>query len=117
LAFNNQHRQGYGLDGSTNLDLFSGIPATQNFTGSAGSTITVGWAVPLNVAAMQPESYEVRFDGANYTIARTHDGQTLYSGAALPATFQGLTLAGTLAANERVILRPFQARGGVVSWG
>jgi len=114
LAFNNQHRQGYGLDGSTNLDLFSGIPATQNFTGSAGSTITVGWAVPLNVAAMQPESYEVRFDGANYTIARTRDGQTLYSGAALPATFQGLTLAGTLAANERVILRPFQAQGGVV---
>lgn len=114
LAFNNQHRQGYGLDGSTNLDLFSGIPATQNFTGSAGSTIAVGWAVPLNVAAMQPESYEVRFDGANYTIARTRDGQTLYSGAALPATFQGLTLAGTLAANERVILRPFQAQGGVV---
>jgi flagellar hook-associated protein 1 FlgK len=63
---------------------------------------------------MQPESYEVRFDGANYTIARTRDGQTLYSGAALPATFQGLTLAGTLAANERVILRPFQAQGGVV---
>jgi len=114
LAFNNQHRQGYGLDGSTNLDFFSGIPATQNFTGSAGSTITVGWAVPLNVAAMQPESYEVRFDGANYTIARTRDGQTVYSGAALPATFQGLTLTGTLAANERVILRPFQAQGGVV---
>lgn len=112
LAFNAQHRQGYGLDGVNNRDFFAGIPATQSFTGSSGSTITVGWAVPLDVAAMQPESYEVRFDGANYTISRTRDGQNLFTGAALPATFQGMTLAGTLTAGERVILRPFQPQGG-----
>lgn len=115
LAVNDQHRKGYGLDGVNNRVLFAGVPASQSFTGDQGSTLTVGWASPLNLAAMQPDSFEVRYDGANYTITRLRDGQSLYSGAALPATFQGLTLSGSLAAGERVAVRPFQAQGGNLS--
>ncbi|MFN4023109.1 MAG: flagellar hook-associated protein FlgK [Hydrogenophilus thermoluteolus] len=115
LAFNAQHQQGYGLDGVTNRDFFGGVPSTQTFTGDQGSNLTVGWATPLDVAAMQPASFEIRYDGSNYTITRLHDGQSLYTGATLPATFQGLTLTGTLNAGERVVVRPFPAQGGTLA--
>ncbi|GLW61383.1 hypothetical protein Hthe01_17320 [Hydrogenophilus thermoluteolus] len=64
---------------------------------------------------MQPASFEIRYDGSNYTITRLHDGQSLYTGATLPATFQGLTLTGTLNAGERVVVRPFPAQGGTLA--
>lgn len=115
LAFNAQHQQGYRLDGVTNRDFFDGVPSTQTFTGDQGSNLTVGWATPLSVADMQPASFEIRYDGSNYTITRLHDGRSLYTGATLPGTFQGLTLTGALSVGERVVVRPFPAQGGTLA--
>ncbi len=109
LAFNEQHRLGFGLNGSTNLDFFSGVPATQSFTGSQGNSLSVAWALPLNVAQFRPDAYEVRYDGANYTVTRLSDQSNIFTGAAFPPSLEGLAISGTLAAGERVVLRPYEA--------
>ncbi len=109
LAFNAQHRQGYGLDGITNRDFFSGVPSSQTFTGSQSNNLNVAWSLPLDVAQLRPDAYEVRFDGTNYLVTRLSDQQVIYNNTSLPATVEGLTISGTLVAGERVVLRPYDA--------
>ncbi|MCX7945852.1 MAG: flagellar hook-associated protein FlgK [Hydrogenophilus sp.] len=126
--YNAQHRLGFGLDGSTNLNFFAGVATSYSATGSSGSTVTIDLApVPpyattaAAVAAMRPSAYEYRRVGANYELVRLSDNSVLYSAATPPTaamTFDGFRFsAAALAAGERVVLRPHQDAASAVTVG
>lgn len=106
---NLQHRSGYGLDGSTGVDFFSGPslylqPGSRN-TGGA----VVGSGTVTALSQLTLDDYEVRFSGpASYTVVNTTKNSVVSNGAyasGSPIAFDGLSfsisdLAGPPAAGD-----------------
>ncbi len=106
---NLQHRSGYGLDGSTGVDFFSGPslylqPGSRN-TGGA----VVGSGTVTALSQLTLDDYEVRFSGpASYTVVNTTKNSVVSNGAyasGSPIAFDGLSFsisdfAGTPAAGD-----------------
>lgn len=112
---NNTHSAGYGLDGSTGQDFFTGIninaAANRNNTGTGTVAATVTAPDKLNVHKYQVEftaanSYNIR-DMTNGSIVAT---EAYAAGPATSAYFltQGMqvTLNGAPAANDKFIVNP-----------
>jgi len=109
-AFNAQHRQGMDFAGDLGGDFFTtGAPVSSGASGnSAGSTLA---AVITDASALSSRDYELRFDGAAWSV---RDAQT---GTAIPATgagtagsplvFAGLSVTASAAAGDRFLVRPF----------
>jgi len=103
------HRSGYGLDGSTGVDFFSGPsvylqPGSRNTGGAVAGVGTV-----TDLAQLTLDDYEVRFSGpGSYTVVNTTRNSVLSTGAyasGSPITFDGLSfsisdLAGAPAAGD-----------------
>ena len=103
------HRSGYGLDGSTGADFFTGPslylqPGSRNTGGAVAGSGTV-----TDLSQLTLDDYEVRFSGpSSYTVVNTTQNSVTGTGAyasGSPITFDGLSFsisdfAGTPAAGD-----------------
>jgi flagellar hook-associated protein 1 FlgK len=107
--FNQQHRQGFDLNGDPGADLFSiPGPATTAHRENTG-TAAVG-AVVADATAVTSSDYKIKYDGTNYNVTRSGDGNITSVGA-LPLTLDGLTISinsGAMNAGDEFVVRPTQ---------
>ncbi|MFA5664303.1 flagellar hook-associated protein FlgK [Castellaniella sp.] len=92
-SVNRQHAQGYDLSGQPGADIFSiGAPQARAFGGN--STNLVPAVVHEDAAGLTGSNYEVRFDGAQYTVTRQSDGiqVALIAPGDGPVSFDGLQI-------------------------
>ncbi|MFQ5588128.1 MAG: flagellar hook-associated protein FlgK [Nitrospiria bacterium] len=88
---NQQHRAGYGLDGSTGNDLFG--PLVPSAMGLGANTGTGALGVTIaDASVLTLDQYDVTLSGGNYTITNRSTGAASAPGT-LPQTFEGLTVA------------------------
>ncbi len=90
---NQQHRVGFGLDGTTSNDFFAPL----SVTASASSTNTGTGAVVgviSNAAALTFDDYQVSFAAGNYTFTNVDTGASTTAAYVNPSvvTFEGLQL-------------------------
>lgn len=117
---NEVHRNGMDAEGQLGGDFFS-IGAPKSFP-AASNTGTGSVAVTISdVAALEPTSYQLTFDGSAYTLQRTDSGAvvpTTGAGTALsPLVANGLSIvvSGAPAANDQFYLKPLEHVAGTVS--
>jgi flagellar hook-associated protein 1 FlgK len=109
-AFNNQHVQGYDLNGSTGNNFFStGAPQILDNLSNSGTAVV---AVSIsNAQALTVSDYEVRFSAGNYDIVRLNDNVSVSSGAYVDpsnVSIDGLdfNLTGAPVAGDSFYVRP-----------
>ena len=114
-TLNQQSNAGFDLNGNFGADIFE-IPGSFAARPSSDNTGTGSLAVSLgDLGALAGESYELLFDGTNYSAVRRSDGGVVSvsgTGTALdPLTFDGLSVvvAGTPAADDRFAVEPTRA--------
>jgi flagellar hook-associated protein 1 len=112
-SFNEQHRLGQDKYGALGGDFFTvSDPATIADTRNTGAA-TVS-ATVTDSTALMPSDYVVRWDGANYSIRRTNDGNVT-TFASLPQTIDGvqISIGGAPAAGDSFLVLPnrYVARG------
>lgn len=112
---NTLHQAGKDLAGNVG-GLFFNDPTTlpQSFAASSNTGGAVVTATLTNSAQLTTSDYELRYDGAQYTLRRLSDGQSWSDAnlATLSATAnQGfsLSLSGTAAAGDGFLIRPTAA--------
>jgi len=91
---NQQHRVGFGLDGSTGLDFFSPLaPTVTGLSANTGTGTVI--ATVNNPALLTLDSYRLTFSGGNYTIQNTRTGVLTTAAYANPTTvtFEGIQFA------------------------
>jgi flagellar hook-associated protein 1 FlgK len=107
-TFNAQHRQGIDLNGNPGGVFFqTGVP---QILPNSRNTGTISLAVTVNdVGRLQRSNYEMRYDGANYSVWRLADDTMVASGATGPFAVDGLSITvsgGTLAAGDSFLIQP-----------
>lgn len=107
--FNEEHQTGLDLDGDLGLDFFA--IASPELLGDSANTGTAS-ASFSDLSALQPEEYELRYDGASWLLLRGD------SGAVVPMTGTGtavdpfiaegvsIVIGAGPAAGDRYLLRP-----------
>ncbi|MDO6385492.1 flagellar hook-associated protein FlgK [Uliginosibacterium sp. 31-12] len=114
-TFNAQHQLGQDLQGTMGGNFFGSLTSTMqnlpNLLTSSPSTASLTTSV-VDVGGLTTDDYVMSFDGATYTLSRTSDSGVVYSGATLPTNVDGLSISGTMAAGDRVLIQPtrFAAR-------
>lgn len=106
---NLQHRQGYGLDGSTGNDFF--IPINlhiDNFTKNVTISASINDMSQLNL-----DEYEISFDATNYYVRSLQTGSLITSGFYVSGgtiSFDGMnvTISGAVAQNEMIVISPLK---------
>lgn len=106
-TFNDQHQLGYDLNGVAGGAFFNipapAVRASGNNTGTATLSASIS-----NVNALTTSDYQLRYDGANYTLTRLSDNQST-TFASFPQTIDGVDLniaSGTAAAGDIFLIRP-----------
>jgi flagellar hook-associated protein 1 FlgK len=119
-TFNDQHRLGMDLQGQLggyffNVTGSTGVPGqnpvpyakvvanTKNNAASGNPTVTLS-----NVANVTTSDYRLSYSAAGYSLTRLSDNASLFSGAALPQTIDGLTIVapGAVSAGDSWMLQP-----------
>jgi flagellar hook-associated protein 1 FlgK len=109
-SINQQNQSGQDMNGVLGGGLLNSaaprVDTGVNNTGTASVTATIA-----DVSALTTSDYQLRFDGANYTMTRLSDNVVSYLGATLvPApTVDGVTVNlafGTMAAGDSFLIRP-----------
>lgn len=105
-TFNEQHRNGQTINGDLGADFFSQAPvdiiANINNAGSATTTATI-----TDVTALTSSDYEVRFDGANYTLTRLDDGFNVVSATgAFAVDGVQINIGAGASAGDQFLVRP-----------
>lgn len=104
--FNAQHQAGLDTNGSLGAQFFaSSSPQTlanQSNTGAATVTTSI-----TDVNQLSTSDYELRYDGANYTLTRLSDGVST-SAASGPLNIDGIQvdIAGAGAAGDSFLVQP-----------
>lgn len=114
------HRNGMDAEGQLGGDFFA-IGAPQTF-GAAGNTGTGSVAVTItDVADLEPTSYQLTFDGTNYTLQRTDNGAVVplsgtgTAGDPFVANGISIVISGTPAAGDQFYLKPLEHVAGTLS--
>ncbi|NTU41613.1 MAG: flagellar hook-associated protein FlgK [Nitrospirales bacterium] len=103
------HETGYGLDGSTGNDFFSGLQVS---TGDYSSGADISSASVSNLNQVTLDEYNITFDGSNnYFVRNALTGSLVSSGAyssGNPISFAGLevTISGAVTASDRFFVSP-----------
>lgn len=108
--FNQQHRQGFDLNGDAGGDLFT-IPGPVTTAHSENTGTASLGAVVADSTAVTSSDYKIKYDGTNYNITRSGDGNVTSVGS-LPLTLDGLTISigsGAIAAGDEFVIRPTQS--------
>jgi flagellar hook-associated protein 1 FlgK len=119
-TFNDQHRLGMDLQGqlggyffnvagATGVSGQNAVPYakvvanTQNNAASGNPTVTLS-----NIANVTTSDYRLSYSVAGYSLTRLSDNVSLFSGAALPQTADGLTIVapGAVTAGDSWLLLP-----------
>jgi flagellar hook-associated protein 1 FlgK len=112
---NQQHRVGFGLDGSTGVDFFSPLAPTVSGSSDNTGSAVVG-ATVNNPALLTLDSYQLTFSGGNYTIQNTRTGASTTAAYADPTTvtFEGIQIAmsGAPANGDLFEIRAHQGMAG-----
>jgi flagellar hook-associated protein 1 len=112
-ALNEQHRLGQDKYGAMGGDFFS-VSAPQVYADSRNTGTGTVAATVVDATVLMPNDYVVRWDGANYSIRRSSDGN-VQTFASLPQTIDGvqLSISGTPAVNDSFLVLPnrYVARG------
>ncbi len=121
-TFNEQHRQGYGLDGQDDRNFFLPVDATApEVLGHSANqgTLAVGAAV-ADVAGLTTSDYVLQATATGFSLTRLSDGQVTDLGTlgfpGSSVTVDGVQVAataGTAQAGDRFLIRPTRqaARG------
>ncbi len=107
---NQQHSSGFDLNGDPGGDLFS-IPAPEVNASSNNTGNAVVSTAIADASAVTSSNYKIKYDGTNYNIIRSEDGNTQSFGS-LPQTLDGLTFnidSGTMTAGDSYGIRPTQS--------
>jgi flagellar hook-associated protein 1 FlgK len=112
---NQQHRAGYGLDGSTANDFYTPlVPTSKGLsanTGSGAVSVTVATAASLTL-----DPYQLSFAGGSYTIQNLTTGATATAAYSNPTTvtFEGLsiTITGAPASGDVFAVSAHQGTAG-----
>ena len=122
-ALNNQHRLGVDLNSTAGGDLFSlsaippGLAAASN-TGSATLGVAVQTSPTSGATSMVASDYQINFTGAaTGSVTRLSDN-TIATFTAVPVQVDGLQLsisAGTAAAGDSFLIKPFSAAAAAIS--
>jgi flagellar hook-associated protein 1 FlgK len=122
-AVNNQHRLGVDLNSTAGGDLFSlsaippGLAAASN-TGSATLGVAVQTSPTSGATSMVASDYQINFTGAaTGSVTRLSDN-TITTFTAVPVQVDGLQLsisAGTAAAGDSFLIKPFSAAAAAIS--
>jgi flagellar hook-associated protein 1 len=117
---NAAHRDGMDAEGDLGGDFFS-IAGPRTFAAATnGGTGGVAASI-ADVAALQPTSYDLSFDGTNYTLLRADNGAVVpvtgAGTAANPFLADGLSIvvSGAPVAGDRFVLKPFEYAAGTMS--
>ncbi|MFQ5596600.1 MAG: flagellar hook-associated protein FlgK [Nitrospiria bacterium] len=115
---NQQHRAGFGLDGSTATDFFS--PLTPSSTGLSANTGSAVVAVTIsNPTALTFDAYDLTFAGGNYTLTNRDTGASTTGVYVDPTTvtFEGLDVAisSTPAAGDVFQISAHKGASGLMS--
>ncbi|TAN85486.1 MAG: flagellar hook-associated protein FlgK [Gallionella sp.] len=107
-SINQQNQLGQDLKGALGGNVFN--TATPYVVGDAGNTGTAVISAAISsVSALTTSDYQLRFDGASYSIVRLSDNNVTNLGAALPQTVDGFTVSltsGAAAAGDSFLIRP-----------
>jgi flagellar hook-associated protein 1 FlgK len=116
---NSVHRGGMDAEGELGTDFFA-VDGPQVFD-RAGNTGSGSLAVTISdVAALEPTSYQLYFDGTNYTLQRSDNGAVVpLTGAgtvANPLRANGISIvvSGTPAANDQFTVKPLENAAGTL---
>jgi len=100
---NQQHAVGIDLDGNPGADIFgSAEPVVFSNRYNNGDGELSGFVSDTD--ALQASDYVLRFDGANYTVTRSSDGQTTTNTLPVVLDGMGLTMSGTPQAGDIFII-------------
>ena len=106
VKFNEVHASGYGLDGSTGNAYFSGIDLSATTTGSAGSTVTVPFASPVDLGALRPDTYILSENNGTLRVTLQSDGKIFDD---LTQPIDGLDFSNVvLAPGETAVIAPYR---------
>lgn len=118
--FNEQHVSGMTLRGTLGADFFDMDPPAVLHSGNNTGSGTASAAIS-DVAAQDGADYVLEYDGVGYTLENRETGQTVSmtgSGAVGdPFTAAGLsiTVGGTPAAGDRILIRPAGDAAGSIA--
>ena len=107
ISINQQNRLGQDYYGALGGDLFN-APSPRVDQGAYNTGTAVVSASITDVAALTTSDYQLRYDGANYSMLRLSDNAVTYLGA-LPQTVDGFTVSlasGAMAAGDSFLIRP-----------
>lgn len=114
---NAQHRLGQDLDGALGGNFFT-QPAPQVLYPNNplnGGNAVIGAAVS-NAGSLTTSDYRLSADGGgNYTLTRLSDNVTLFAGAALPQSVDGLAIdivSGAANAGDTFLIQPTRSAAG-----
>lgn len=106
---NLQHRQGYGLDGTTGEDFFTPVKLyLDNYTQGAVASATI-----TDMSQLTLDEYEITFTSGNYTVRSIQTANVVASGIYIsgnPISFDGIevTVTGSVLQNERIVISPLK---------
>lgn len=108
-SFNAQHALGQDLNGQLGAALFSiGAPQVNSNLANSGSAVIAAAFDATNVGALTVSDYQLKYDGANFTLTRLADSTTQIF-AAFPQNVDGITLSlvsGAALAGDTFLIRP-----------
>ncbi len=110
LEFNQSHREGMDLYGDMGVDFFNLAPpkVSAHSGNDPGSTASISASYD-DLAALDGQNLQLRFDGSNWIATRTDTGvQVPMTGTGPTYVVNGieLTISGTPALNDRFLLQP-----------
>jgi flagellar hook-associated protein 1 FlgK len=106
---NLQHRQGYGLDGTTGVDFFTPVKLyLDNYSQGAVAEATI-----TDKGQLTLDEYEITFASGNYTVRSIQTGNLVASGTYIsgnPISFEGIevTVTGSVLQDERIVISPLK---------
>ncbi len=108
-VFNTQHRQGADLNGNLGTDFFG---TTSPLVSGASTNSGTATAIFTNAGDLTGRDYELRFNGASWSVLDRQTGAAVTSSgagtAASPLVFEGVAFTATVAsaAGDRYLVRP-----------
>lgn len=116
---NQIHRLGYGLDGSTGNDFFSGMPITTHALSTNVGTASIGNGTVTAPSLLTFHDYEVRFSGAaGYAIVDATTGSGIkgnYTGTAITSPTVDAPLSIVTGVNDTLIVAVDGTTSGTIT--
>lgn len=116
---NQIHRAGYGLDGSTGQDFFSGLSVTTKAPSANAGSGSIGNGAVTAPSLLTFHDYEIRFSGpSNYSIVDTTAGTGIrgsYTGTAITPPTMDAPLSIVTGVNDTLVVSVDGTTSGTIT--